>query len=289
MNKRIIIYAITLLTVLTASAQTQYDRDLEGLNVSDGRWNLNVRGGYAIGGTMPMGMPEEMRGLNGYTPKLNYRLGVDVERRFNDRYGLQAGLYLERHGFKGDVNMRQYDLILRQGGERIEGPFTGNVVMNIVQTGITIPIQGTWWFAEKGKLKFGPYVQFLTDRKFEGYAYGNKVYDSNGNWTGSFDAYIRRGDSRGEKLEIGDIYTDDNGLVVDKSGTFDGQEFNDYLRWFQWGLTVGADYYIAEHWGAFADLSYGVNSAFTNAEGNPVDMKLHPLYFTLGVTYRFGK
>ena len=247
---------------------------------------LSLRLGYSIGGTIPIDFPAEMRALNSYSPKVNYQFGIDYERMLTDKYGLQLGLYLERRGFKSEVEMRHYDITLEQGGEKIKGPFSGNVVIEIVQIGVTIPVQATWHPDEKWTLRLGPYVSYIHDRSFQGYAYGKKVYDADGKWTGSFDAYIRRDEIRGEKVEIGDIYKDEAGNVVDKRGTFSGEDYNSYLRRLQYGVDMGAEFKINRSWGAYADFSFGLNSAFNGKEGNPVSMALHPTYLTVGLTYR---
>ena len=247
---------------------------------------LSPRLGYRIGGTIPIDFPAEMRALNSYSPKVNYQFGIDYERMLTDKYGLQVGLYLERRGFKSEVEMRHYDITLEQGGEKIKGPFSGNVVREIVQIGVTIPVQATWHPDEKWTLRLGPYVSYIHDRSFQGYAYGKKVYDADGKWTGSFDAYIRRDEIRGEKVEIGDIYKDEAGNVVDKRGTFSGEDYNSYLRRLQYGVDMGAEFKINRSWGAYADFSFGLNSAFNGKEGNPVSMALHPTYLTVGLTYR---
>ena len=247
---------------------------------------LSLRLGYSIGGTIPIDFPAEMRALNSYSPKVNYQFGIDYEHMLTDKYGLQLGLYLERRGFKSEVEMRHYDITLEQGGEKIKGPFSGNVVIEIVQIGVTIPVQATWHPDERWTLRLGPYVSYIHDRSFQGYAYGKKVYDADGKWTGSFDAYIRRDEIRGEKVEIGDIYKDEAGNVVDKRGTFSGEDYNSYLRRLQYGVDMGAEFKINRSWGAYADFSFGLNSAFNGKEGNPVSMALHPTYLTVGLTYR---
>ena len=247
---------------------------------------LSIRLGYSIGGTIPIDFPAEMRALNSYSPKVNYQFGIDYERMLTDKYGLQLGLYLERRGFKSEVEMRHYDITLEQGGEKIKGPFSGNVVIEIVQIGVTIPVQATWHPDERWTLRLGPYVSYIHDRSFQGYAYGKKVYDADGKWTGSFDAFIRRDEIRGEKVEIGDIYKDEAGNVVDKRGTFSGEDYNSYLRRLQYGVDMGAEFKINRSWGAYADFSFGLNSAFNGKEGNPVSMALHPTYLTVGLTYR---
>ena len=272
------------LTVLLCSLATW--ANAENLNVKE-TWNITARAGYNIGGTVPAGFPAELRKINGYSPKFNYSIGIDAERMLNDKFGVQAAVLLDRKGFKGDVTMRQYDITLDYSGSRISGPYTGNVVANIIQTGITIPVQVSWWLSDRAKLKFGPYASFIVGRSLYGYAYGNKVYDANGTWTGEYDAYLRNGWSIGSKIEIGNIETDDKGNVTsDSRGTFEGDDFNKFMRKFQYGLDLGLDYYFTHRIGAFADLSYGLNSAFTNEEGNPVNMGLHQLYLTVGITYK---
>lgn len=275
--RHIILYVAAALLATAARAAAPADST---------RWNINVRAGYALGGTIPTDFPTEMRSLNSFSPKLSYRFGVTAERHVTLRHSLEVGLYIERRGFKSDVSMRQYEITLDQGGERIHGPFTGKVNMEIVQTGLTLPVMWSWKASQRLKLKVGPYLSYISDRKFQGYAYGEKVYDADGNWNGGFDAYIRRDEIRGEKVEIGNVFTDANGNAVDKRGTFNGPEFDEYLRHWQYGLDFGADYFLTGNWGLFADLTYGLNSAFNGKEGNPVSMPLHPIYFMVGGTYR---
>ncbi|MDO4209423.1 MAG: outer membrane beta-barrel protein [bacterium] len=302
--KNITGYAVSIMVLLVLSLSSRADTVITDMPVcrqpvaivpSDSTSNmaaspvkprLSLRLGYSIGGTIPIDFPAEMRALNSYSPKVNYQFGIDYERMLTDKYGLQLGLYLERRGFKSEVEMRHYDITLEQGGEKIKGPFSGNVVIEIVQIGVTIPVQATWHPDERWTLRLGPYVSYIHDRSFQGYAYGKKVYDADGKWTGSFDAYIRRDEIRGEKVEIGDIYKDEAGNVVDKRGTFSGEDYNSYLRRLQYGVDMGAEFKINRSWGAYADFSFGLNSAFNGKEGNPVSMALHPTYLTVGLTYR---
>lgn len=302
--KNISRYAVSIMVLLVLSLSSRADTVITDMPVcrqpnaivpsdstsimaaSSVKPRLSLRLGYSIGGTIPIDFPAEMRALNSYSPKVNYQFGIDYERMLTDKYGLQLGLYLERRGFKSEVEMRHYDITLEQGGEKIKGPFSGNVVIEIVQIGVTIPVQATWHPDERWTLRLGPYVSYIHDRSFQGYAYGKKVYDADGKWTGSFDAFIRRDEIRGEKVEIGDIYKDEAGNVVDKRGTFSGEDYNSYLRRLQYGVDMGAEFKINRSWGAYADFSFGLNSAFNGKEGNPVSMALHPTYLTVGLTYR---
>lgn len=280
-NIRLHIIAIIALIHTSAWAQVNgvdplpevQDDVIAGIDMR--HWNFDIRAGYSIGGTLPMDMPAEMRHINSFSPKFNYRFGLDIEYRFNTHWGLQGGAYIERKGFEGDMAVRGYQITMRQGTEEISGPFTGNVVTNIVQTGITIPVQAAAWINRKLKLRFGPYISVVTDKSFHGYAYGNPGAD------GRPSAYLRRDDVKGDLVYIGN---DEN-----SRGTFGDDAFKDYLRTFQVGVDAGCDWFFSRHWGAFADLSYGLNSAFNGKEGNPVNMDLYPLYATVGIVYKIGR
>ncbi len=239
-------------------------------------WNFDVRLGYSVGGTIPVGFPEGIRGINSFGSKINYRFGVDIEYRYNTHWGLSGGIYFERKGFMGDASVKQYDVLVSVGGESISGPYTGNVQVNVIQTGFTVPIQANWWINRRLKLKFGPYASLITDRSFYGYAYGDN--DSEGNPT----AYLRRGNSSNAPL----VYIGNDETT---RGYFTGEEFNRYMRRFQFGLNFGADWFFSRHWGMFLDMSYGINSAFNNSPGNPVTIGLHPLYATFGLVYKIGR
>lgn len=264
--------ALVLMIVSSASAWSQIDgveplRDDDDViaGVDMKHWNFDVRLGYSIGGTVPMGFPVEMREINSFSPKLNYRFGVDIEYRFNTHWGMQTGLYLERKGFQGDMRVRQYEMSVDQGDDKLHGVFTGNVKTNIIQTGFTVPIQANWWINRQCKIKFGPYLSLLTDRTFNGYAY---------------NGYLREGNSKGKLTEMGS--------GPDSRGDFDGEDFDAGLRRWQFGLDAGADYYFSRHWGAFVDVSWGLNAAF-KSDFETITMPLYPVYGTIGIVYKIGR
>lgn len=255
---------------MTTCSMAQTAKNTKGNNREKG--TVTLRAGYSIGGTVPLGFPEELRQLRSYSPKFTYRVGADFNLPIGRRWGILTGLYLEQKAFKGDVALRQFDVILRQGIEEITGPYTGNVVINIRQAGITVPLQATWQANEHLMLKAGPYISFIKSRSFHGYAYGETGSD------GKSTAYLRRGEVRGDLVYVGN---DEN-----TKGYFNGETFDNFLRKFQWGFDMGVDWNFHRRWGIFADVSYGFNSAFNSDEGNPVTMGLHPLYGTFGLTYK---
>lgn len=228
-------------------------------------WNFDVRLGYSLGGTMPYDFPVEMRKINSFSPKFNYRFGFDIEYRFNKSWGLQGGVYLERKGFKGDMQVRQYEMSVVQNDEKLHGFFSGNVMTNIIQTGFTVPIQANWWITRQCKLKFGPYVSIIYDRNFSGSAY---------------DGYLREDDIRGQRTYMG---TEEG-----SRGDYSGEEFDKGLRTFQWGLDLGCDWYFSRHWGIFGDVSFGLNRAFKK-DFETITMGLYPIYGTFGIVYKIGR
>lgn len=268
--KRILGVALMLISSVSAWSQiegveplAENDDVIAGVDMK--HWNFDVRLGFSIGGTMPMDFPVEMRGINSFSPKFNYRFGFDIEYRFNKHWGMQSGLYLERKGFKGDMRVRQYEMSVNQGDETLHGVFTGNVMTNIVQTGFTLPLQANWWVNRKCKIKFGPYVSLLTDRTFSGYAY---------------DGYLRDGNSKGKLTEMGSD--------ADSRGEFSGEDFDKGLRQWLYGLDAGVDWYFSRHWGMFADVSWGLNAAF-KSDFETITMALYPVYGTIGVVYKIGR
>lgn len=253
MNMRSIIIAVLSLLAVSASAQTGTDQS---------RWQVNARLGYSIGGTVPYGFPEELRGVNSFSPKANYRIGIDIERRIDQRWGIMTGLYLDRKGFSGDMQVRQYDMRVIYGGDELQGSFTGNVNTDIIQTGLTLPLMATLHLGNAVRLKLGPYISYLTDCSFSGYAY---------------DGYMRKDGPTGPRINMGN----DEGT----RGEFSGDEFDEGLRTFQWGINAGCDWQFARHWGASADVSLGMNRAFKH-DFRTITMGLYPLYATFGVIYK---
>lgn len=58
-----------------------------------------VRGGYTIGGTAPIPIPAEIRGINEFSPKGGATLGVDAYHLFNKHWGAALGCRFFYEGF----------------------------------------------------------------------------------------------------------------------------------------------------------------------------------------------
>lgn len=249
MKKHIIATLIAIAAMpLTASAGTIFD-------------NLTyyARLGYSLGGTAPIGMPETIRSLSKYTLKTNVTLALDAYKPLDDNWGIMAGFHIENKGMKTDARVKNYHMEMRQGGETLTGVFTGQVVTDVDQWMLTLPLQAAYDL-KKVRLRFGPYISYLLSNNFSGYAY---------------DGYLRVGDPTGAKVEMG---TDEA-----SRGTYD---FSDDMRRLHVGLDLGADWFFSERYGAYVDLSWGLNGVFKSSF-KTIEQTMYPIYGTIGLTYKF--
>lgn len=220
--------------------------------------NYTFRIGYNIGGTAPIGMPVTIRSLNSYDFQPNITLGLDVQKDIWGKWGLLAGVHIENKGMKIDATVKNYHMEMVQGGERLEGMYTGNLVTECNRWMLTIPFMATF---RTGRflIKCGPYVSYVATNNFEGHVY---------------DGYLRTGDPTGDKIVMGPEGED--------NPTYD---FSDDMRKFQWGINLGADFLIGKRIGVYADLAWGLNGAFKSSF-HTIEQTLYPIYGTIGITYK---
>lgn len=225
-----------------------------------------ARLGYDLGGTAPIGMPASIRTLHSYSLKPNFTLGVDGYHAISGKWGYIIGLHFENKGMKTDAGVKGYHMKIVRGGEELEGVFTGSVVTKVSQSLITIPLQGTYDISEKLKIKLGPYVSYVTSKSFEGYAY---------------DGYLRRqeeghpkGDPTGQKVELGH-----------DAGERGDYDFSGDMRNWQFGIDLGADWYISKRWGASVGLTWGLTGIFKK-DFSVIEQTMYPIYGTIGVIYQ---
>jgi len=250
MRKTLIIALLVSLFATTARAERFLD-------------NLTYYGrlGYSIGGTAPLGMPETIRSLSKYKLKDNVNIGLDAYKPLRNGWGLQAGFHLENKGMETDARVKNYSMEMRQGSETLRGRFTGNVVTSVSQWMLTMPLQLSYDVSSKVRVKLGPYFSLLTSKQFAGYAY---------------DGYLRVGTPTGEKVEMG----------TDEASRGDYDFSSDMRRW-QFGIVAGADWFFYKHFGAFADLSWGVTGVFKR-DFKTIEQTMYPIYGTIGITYKLN-
>lgn len=214
---------------------------------------------YALGGTAPIGMPETIRKLNNYKLRGNFGFAIDAYKPLNEQWGVMAGLHINMRGMYTDAEVKNYHMEMWQGGEQLEGQFTGSVVTEVRQWLVTIPVLATYDISRHVRLKAGPYFSYALNNDFSGYAY---------------NGYLREGNPTGAKVEIG---TD--------AGSRGEYDFSDDLRRFQWGVQVGADWYLGKRWGASADLTWGLNGVFKSSF-TTIEQTMYPIYGVVGLNYR---
>lgn len=250
MKKNCFLFLTLFAFVSVASAQ----------NKLAGNRCFDFRLGYNIGATSPLGMPAEVRSLNSFTLQKNIQMGLDYEYLFTDYWGITSGVHLDRKAMKTDARTKGYHMKMVQGGESIEGLFTGGVVTKVSAWSISIPVQATYWAASILKLRFGPYLSWNIDKQFNGYAY---------------NGYLRKDTPTGECIEIGSS--------ADERGDYD---FKDDMRNYLWGLDFGADVYIRDGWGIYADLQWGMCGVFKSSF-KTISQAMYPIYCTIGVVKGF--
>lgn len=218
-----------------------------------------VRLGYNIGGTMPVGMPASIRGINSYKPQPGFTVALDAYKPLTERWGLMAGFHFQRKAMETDARVKSYSMEIRKGGESLSGLFTGNVVTKADQYLVTLPLQATFDCSQRVRLKFGPYFSYALNNDFSGYAY---------------DGYLREGDPTGAKQELGH-----------NEGERGEYDFSGDLRHWQFGFDLGADWYFSRRFGAYADLQWGLTGAFRK-DFKTIEQTMYPIYATVGVTYK---
>ena len=217
-----------------------------------------LRAGFSLGGTSPLPLPAEIRGINSYNPTVCIAIEGDVHKRFGD-WGFMFGLRLETKGMQTDARVKNYHMEMVQGGKRLKGYYTGNEMMSTESWLVTLPVRATFSINDNLLVRLGPYFSYVNSPKFDGYVY---------------NGYLRENTPTGTKIVMG---------ADEESGaTFD---FSDDMRRFQFGIDAGVDWNFYRRWGMYAEVSWGLTSIFKK-DFNTIEQKLYPIYGTLGVTYK---
>lgn len=246
-TKKILTTLLLLITVVLGSQATVLDS-----------MRIDTRLGYALGGTIPSRMGNEIRGINSFNPGFNFTIAAEASYPLADQWFVHSGLRLELGGMDVDSRVKNYDIEVVRGDESLSGIFNGNVRIKTTQRRITLPIQAEYVINGRVRIRGGAFMGWLISRRFWGWAY---------------DGYLREGTPVGAKIEMGTEPGD--------RGDFD---FDANMRHMQWGIDVGADWQFHRRWGAFAELTYGLSGLF-KSDFHSVQT-LHPMYGSLGIIYR---
>ncbi len=245
------ILATALMAVFTLAAGAQHCM----------RSNVDValRIGYSVGGTAPVGLPDEIRHLNNYTLQPNLQAGIDVHKPLDCGWGIMAGLRLENKGMQIDARVKNYHTAVVQGDQHLEGMFTGNVKTKVTEWMFTLPVEATFDVARNVRLKAGPYVSWVVSRNFDGYVHGG---------------YLRVSNPTGAKVNMGE-----------DEGTRGNYDFSASMRRMQWGVSAGVDWFFRRNVGAYFDLNWGL-TGIHHSDFKTIDQTLYPIFGTVGLVCR---
>lgn len=243
---------ITLMPVNTF-AQNGEDKDKKTLDFS-------IVLGVNLGATAPLPLPEEVRKIESYNPKFNPQLGFNLIYNLNKKWAVGAGAMLDWKGMRvrDEVKYMNTSIVLTESGDRLSGYFVGKNMTNVSNTYLTVPIYAAYNFNSRWQARLGVYAATTLSSKFDG------------NVT---DGYIRIGEPTGEKQEIDE-----------KGATFD---FSDDARDYDFGLMGGGEFRMNNRFGFYGSLTWGLIPYFYSGS-NPIRFKMHNIYGTLGITYRFN-
>ncbi len=254
-NKIIIILLVfaCVNTSLKANDEPEKKRPLE--------WYLNL--GLNMGGSMPVPIPEEVRKLNSYNPKINPHIGIGTIYKLDDKWGIGTELSIGNKGMRvtDEVKyMRTRVLVSKPGEEErvVEGYFVGKNKTNVNLQYLSLTLVGTYYIHPKWELKAGIYASSILDSKFTGNV---------------SDGYLREGTPNGLKVKI----------EAHNPATFD---FSENMRDFDAGFIIGGKYNATDRIGVFVNFNCGLTDIFYRDE-SPIQFKMQNLYVSFGVSYQF--
>ncbi|MBR3977834.1 MAG: PorT family protein [Bacteroidaceae bacterium] len=259
--KRTFIAFLIAIAAISVSAQTKKevsDTDKNLISAALKGWHIRLSAGYNIGGTAPLPLPREIRGIESYNPGLNLAIEGTVEKKFGKgNWGLRWGVRLDTKGMTTKAETKNYHMEAwdTEGSGQIIGAFTGKVKTSVKNTYVTVPVLAVYNINKRWNVSAGAYASYLLDGEFTGSAY---------------DGYIRDQNPTGEKAEV----------------TRAEYDFSNDMRKFNWGLQAGGEYKAYKHLAVFANLQWAMNGIFPSDYGS-VTFELYPIYGTLGFTYLF--
>lgn len=255
------ILKLTFIFLLTSSAifaQPVFRGQPEQVNPKPKQWQSNVGIGLNIGASAPWSMPNTVRKIDAWSPKINPSFGYEIIYKPKAKWSYGATLKFCWKGMSSRDEVQYFHTLINveDGGkiQEFEGDFTGSNTTNIHNFYLALPIYVLYNLNNKTRVKLGAYTAILLNGKF----YGEVS-----------DGYIRKGNSLGEKLNI-------------KQASFD---FGDKQNKFDYGIVIGGSRYISNKLFINADLDLGLASLFPSSFKG-VDVKLHNFYLGLGVGYQ---
>lgn len=214
--------------------------------------------GFALGGTSPLPIPQEIRSINKFRPEGGLSIGVDGFKLLNRQWGIMTGLRFFIEGMYTEANVKNYKMSIAMDNEVLKGHFTGTDVTETKMTGLTIPFLAIYRVSPRWTFNLGPYISYHTSHSFKGSVY---------------NGYLRENDPTGQKINISS----------DNPATYD---FSEDMRNFFWGLEFGFDCRVRNHLNVFGMVDWGLNGAF-QSDFNTIAFTMYPIYATFGLAYYY--
>ena len=256
---RRLIYTALLLLATASLATAQEARDKNILAALRHGWNFELRAGLSMGGTAPIPMPREIRGVEKYNPKLNVHVEGQATKWFDPHWGLVMGLRMEQKGMVTGARVKNYhtSLLLGEGAE-VSGNWTGYVESNYAAASIVLPISAAYKINDYGKVQAGLYAGYRFDGSFTGHV---------------TDGHFRMGSPVGERVDF----------PADKQATYD---FSGELSRFEAGMQVGGNWRAYRHFLVYGELRASFTPIFPGSF-TALTTKLYPIYVSTGFSYLF--
>lgn len=256
------LFLLGLFLIGLNSINAQEETTINGLETTQKKMVYQLRAGVNIGGFSPVPIPEEIREIEGFNPKLNFNIAGNATYWFfnsNAAWGIRAGIRLENKGMSAKSKVKNYGMeIIGDDGNRVAGNWTGRVSTEVANSYLSFPITAVYKLSKPWEISAGFIVSYLMDKDFSGYV---------------SDGYLREGGPTGEKA----IFEGESKASYD---------FSDNLSRFSYGIQVGGSLQVYSHLRVFADLSYGFNDIF-KSDFETITFKMHPIYLNFGFAYVF--
>lgn len=262
MNKKnILITCVIMLMGVAGRLNAQEDRN-HGIIWSSLRGlEYEIKAGFNVGGTSPLPLPQEIRKITGYKPTICFSIEGNVIKWFDTykKWGMILGVRLENKGMETNARVKNYGMeIIGDGGERLQGNWTGNVKTKVRNSYLSVPVLAAMKVNSRLRVSAGPYVSYMTSGDFSGNAY---------------DGYLRKDNPTGTKVEFSG----------DRVAPYD---FSKNLRNFNWGVQAGVNWKAFKHLSVYGDLVWGLNDIFEK-DFKTISFPMYPIYLNVGFGYSF--
>lgn len=251
---------------LCSFAQTESTGIIRQL--AENGYRITLRAGYNIGGCAPMPMPQEIKSINGYNPGFNMGIGADIEKMFNDRWGVMSGIRFESKSMDADATVENYHTVLSRNGDLVEGNFTGKESTSTERTLITVPIRLLYRPSRIWTLQAGPYISYALKKEFSGKATEGYIRTLNNDPITGLPAPI------GNRIDI----------TPDNPATYD---FSEKMRRLEWGVSIDVDCQCFKQLMVYANIDWGMSDIFRNSFDDTISFPMYSIYATIGFGYTF--